>query len=123
MFLNLESSQVKRNGSHIKISGIPVVKALVDTGATVSCISAELAEKIGILPDGKELVCGVHGEKEVNTYTPTLFIPQINFMKEKIKVMEVNFRKEDECQAILGMDILCQGTFQLDFSGNFVFCV
>lgn len=39
-----------------------------DTGATNSCITAELAKKLNLIPIQKAMVSGVHGCQEVNVY-------------------------------------------------------
>lgn len=98
------------------------VGGLVDTGATGSCITQGVAQSIKSNPDGNEPVTGVHGTKIVNTYTVGLFIPQIKFLLPGLKVTEVD-NLGGNAESILGMDILLQGTFQLDFQGNFIFCV
>lgn len=98
------------------------VMALVDTGATHSCITSKVAQQIDLYPDGKTEVGGVHGRKAVNTYTPSIVIAEIGLVQERLQVTEVVFSNTDICQAIIGMDILQTGVFQLDFSGNFIFC-
>lgn len=99
-----------------------IAGALVDTGATKSCITKALAEKMRLLPDGSEPVLGVHGPKTTSTYTVGVFIAELNFILPELKVYEVGNLNE-QIQSILGMDILLQGTFQLDKQQNFTFSV
>lgn len=98
--------------------------ALVDTGATHSCISADIATKVGITPDGE---VPMNSASEVDgrskTYLATLIIPNINLMVRDITLMEAAFPQQSPFQALLGRDILCRGTFHMDFAGNAVFCI
>lgn len=97
--------------------------ALLDTGATTSCITKKVADGTGIVSDGDAKVEGVHGAGKTITYTVGLVLPQLHFMLRAVPVVEVAFADDDPCQAVLGMDILGQGSFQMDFSGSFLFCV
>lgn len=95
----------------------------MDTGATNSCITKKIAQSIGLRPDGEELVGGVHGRQKTKIYTAGLVIPEVGYKWDEISVFEANFADNSPYQALLGMDVLCVGSFQLDFSGNFLFCV
>lgn len=97
--------------------------ALIDTGATHSCITSQIAGALGIKSDGQIQVGGVHGSGKCNSYSVVLVIPEIRYVADGLSVCEVKFSPSKSYQAILGMDILTQGNFQFDFSGNFVFCV
>ena len=54
--------------------------ALVDTGATESCIDAGLAMALNLpLVDGGGQVSGVGGTLDVNEYSAQIYIPELNF--------------------------------------------
>ena len=98
--------------------------ALVDTGASHSCISADVAVKAGITPDG-EIKMSTPSDADANakTYTADLVIPGVNLAVSNIMLMESAFPAKNPYQALLGRDILCRGTFHMDFAGNAVFCI
>jgi hypothetical protein len=61
-------------------AGAPPVKAspflaLIDTGASCTCITQMVINAVGLTPMGKQTVGGVHGSKAVNQYQFTVFIP------------------------------------------------
>jgi hypothetical protein len=47
---------------------ITAYAALVDTGASCTCLSAKAIKDVGLNPIGKQLVGGVHGSKLTNQY-------------------------------------------------------
>jgi hypothetical protein len=53
--------------------------ALVDTGATESCIDSDLATKLGLPVVDRRRIGGVSGLKEVNMYLAHIHIPTLNF--------------------------------------------
>lgn len=60
----------------------PAVKgiwALVDTGATESCIDAELAASLALPVIDRRPIAGVGGRKEVNMHLAQIFVPSLNF--------------------------------------------
>ncbi|WOV92103.1 MAG: retropepsin-like aspartic protease [Candidatus Zeuxoniibacter abyssi] len=118
--------QETREGYRITIEGstVCVCKALVDTGATNSCITKHIADHIKVFPDGEKTVGGANGAYQTKTYSVAMFIQEIGLLIDEMDVFEVKLEENSsEYQALLGMDILSRGHFQLDFSGNFVFCV
>ena len=96
--------------------------ALVDTGATRSCISPLVAERIGLLPDESITIAAASGTYETARYAVGIVVPDVGILQEKINVAEVALSKSNNFQALLGMDILLKGSFHLDFSNHFVFC-
>ncbi|MFI5251913.1 MAG: aspartyl protease family protein [Bacteroidota bacterium] len=62
------------------IAGINDVEALVDTGATESCIDDLLASKLVLPIIDKRKICGSSGEHEVNVYLAQIRIPSLNFV-------------------------------------------
>lgn len=93
------------NGSLEKTSGI------WDTGATNSCISKSLAQKLGLQPVQRASVRGVHGEEEVNVYLVVIVLPNDN-IKIAVPVTECDELSEDGTACLLiGMDVITKGDF------------
>jgi ABC-type uncharacterized transport system permease subunit len=53
--------------------------ALVDTGASESCIDSLLAATLKLPIVDRRPVSGVHGSKEVNVYLAQIHVPSLNF--------------------------------------------
>lgn len=79
-----------------------------DTGATNTCISKRVAEKLGLIPNGKENVYTAGGEIEVDIYVIDIILPGNIFMKG-IEALCVDL--EETTDVLVGMDIICQGDF------------
>lgn len=58
--------------------GIKNVEALVDTGATESCIDTLLATQLGLPIVDRRPTSGAHGKKDVNIYLAQIHIPTLN---------------------------------------------
>ena len=56
-----------------------VVAALVDTGASESCIDNKLAEELGLPVIDKMDMSGVSGMKKHNVYLASVHIPELEF--------------------------------------------
>lgn len=106
--------------------------ALIDTGASSTCVSAKVVSEVGLAPTGKIPVVGVHGSTPVNTYQFSVgfVIPQAQDATGAIianitafPVDGIEFANPD-CgfDVLLGRDILCRGQFSLTFNGQFVVC-
>ena len=54
--------------------------ALVDTGATLSCIDSALAAMLHLPIVDRELVSGVHGSDEVNVHLGQIYVPSLDFV-------------------------------------------
>lgn len=83
--------------------------ALWDTGATNSCITAEVAKSIGAVATGRIPVHGAHGLAEMNTYLIDFVLPN-NVRITGVKVTEV-VGTVGGFGAIVGMDIIGMGDF------------
>ena len=53
--------------------------ALVDTGASASCIDADLAQSLGLPLSGRDNVAGVGGISPVDRYLAQIYIPSLNW--------------------------------------------
>lgn len=60
---------------------VKAVPALIDTGATLSCIDNKLAEELDLpLMDRQEFLAGIDGVALTNLYLAQIAIPQLNFV-------------------------------------------
>lgn len=59
-------------------AGITDVHALVDTGATISCIDSGLAMQLNLPIVDRQSIGGVGGQHEVNMHIAQLHIPTLN---------------------------------------------
>jgi predicted aspartyl protease len=49
--------------------------ALIDTGASSTCLTAKVINQVGLSPIGKQPVGGVHGQRPTNIYNFQVGIP------------------------------------------------
>lgn len=61
------------------VAGIVGLRALVDTGATESCIDSLLATTLGLPIVDRRQVCGSSGEHEVNMYLAQVHVPSLQY--------------------------------------------
>lgn len=66
------------NPHAIPTPGIRSVQALVDTGASESCIDSMLAAQLSLPQVNKRRVSGVHGQKEVSVFLAQIRVPSLN---------------------------------------------
>jgi predicted aspartyl protease len=60
------------------VPGKTELQALVDTGATESCIDSLLAAQLNLPIVDKRMTAGAHGAKEVNVYMAQVRIPSLD---------------------------------------------
>jgi hypothetical protein len=103
--------------------------ALLDTGASVTCISRNVVQNIGLLPSGKTSMSGSTGQSTVDqfsflvgfvfaaTQNPTgTFSGQLNLhLVQGCEFMSHGFGFD----VLIGRDILCKGTLTLSFDGHY----
>lgn len=107
-------------------------RALVDTGATLSCITHKVADNLGIAPIDKIKMQTAAGLAEKNLYCINLYIPvnipaikktdsiEVNLKHfSKIEVSEVSL--SDHYDVIIGMDVIMAGSLHVS-AGYFTFC-
>lgn len=114
------SSQVERT------SGADL---LIDTGASITCISPELAKQIGLRSLGKEPVIVASGTASLNTYLVDMLIPFTEpaktqgqtFPVENIQVMEY-LGNTSRYQGLLKRNIIDRGIFMIaGWDGKYYF--
>ncbi|MBI4082743.1 MAG: aspartyl protease family protein [Candidatus Lambdaproteobacteria bacterium] len=104
--------------------------ALLDTGATSTCISPRVVQEVGPKPTGKAQMIGATGVEAKNTYhfgVGFLLNPvqqPSGLMAGNLSVMELDgmeFSYEGTgFDVLLGRDVLCKGAFSLSFDGHFI---
>jgi hypothetical protein len=103
-----------------KITTFP---ALIDTGASVTCISQNVAQSVGLQPIGMRPMVSATHSVPVNVYLVDLFLPfgAAGFIVQGAQVMEFFPEGSAPFQMLLGRDIICRGTLTLSFDGHFTF--
>lgn len=90
-------------------------KALWDTGATFSFVSPKVSKQLNLNTYSKEKINCANGQSETNTYIVDIELP-CNVYIPTICVGE--FVATDECDVIIGMDIISLGDFAISGNGN-----
>ncbi len=89
--------------------------ALVDTGATGSCVSKKFAQAVKLQYFSMSTVCNSHGKVVVPLYYVDVFLPN-GVMFQNIKVTE--FNSDADFDFIIGMDILSLGDVSITNAGG-----
>jgi hypothetical protein len=110
-------------------SNVTMFAALVDTGASVTCISANVVQKLGLLPSGKTSMSGSTGAAAVDQYT---FLVGFIFSAQQgptgLVSGQVNVHLVQGCEftnhgfgfdVLIGRDILCKGSLHMSFDGHY----
>ena len=87
------------------------VKALWDTGATGTCISKQLAEKLKLEPIGVTVIQTPSGKATVNKYLINLILNNEVIFKEW-EVLDSEIHKQG-LDILIGMDIISHGDFAI----------
>jgi len=58
--------------------GLSGLKALIDTGASISCIDSLLAAQLGLPISDRRFTSGAHGAKEVNFHLAQIHVPSLH---------------------------------------------
>ncbi|MCH8123865.1 MAG: aspartyl protease family protein [Bacteroidetes bacterium] len=96
------------------------VRALWDTGATGSVVTASMAKELDLVPIDQMETTGVHGTKRVNVYAIDLRLPN------DVTVLGMTVSEADgpthDFDVIIGMDVITLGDFAVsNYQGQTVF--
>ena len=106
----------------LKIQSSP---ALVDTGASHSCISEMIVKALGLVPIGMTDVSGVHGAKACPQFLIDLVITfgATRFVQRGLRVTQFEIDAGAPFQILLGRDVLCRGALTISHDGHYTFCL
>lgn len=105
--------------------------ALMDTGATSTCISQSVIDTCGLQPTGQAEMMGATGPRTVNQYTF-----EVGFMHGQVQKPDGSISGnmaliptqglqfhggQSAFEVLLGRDVLCQGQFSMSFDGHWAF--
>lgn len=82
-------------------------EAIWDTGATSSCVSEDVVEKLGLIPIGMREIHTPSGSKSVNTYLVNVILPN-RLTVTGVTVLETDIGKQG-ISMLIGMDIISLG--------------
>jgi predicted aspartyl protease len=63
----------------VPVAAMTNLPALVDTGATISCIDSGLAMQLNLPIVDRQKICGSGGEHEVNMHLAQIHVPALNY--------------------------------------------
>jgi gag-polyprotein putative aspartyl protease len=63
----------------VPVAGLTNIRALVDSGACLSCIDSVLAAQLNLPIVDKKTFSGIHGALEVNMHLAQVHVPSLNF--------------------------------------------
>jgi hypothetical protein len=106
--------------------------ALLDTGASVTCISKNVVQTVGLHPSGKTSMSGSTGQDTVDQYTFVVgFIFGARQTPAGLVSGQLNAHLVQGCEfqshgfgfdILIGRDILCKGSLSLSFDGHYLLC-
>lgn len=104
-------------------SQVTTFPALIDTGASATCISPNVAQTIGLQPVGMRPMVSATHSVPMNVYLVDLLLPfrGAGFVLQSTQVMEFAPTGSSPYQILVGRDIICRGTFTMSFDGHFTF--
>ncbi len=102
---------------------IPTFPALIDTGASSTCISPAIARTVGLRPMGMRPMVSATQSVPVNVYLADLLLPfgVAGFVMAGAQLMEFVPGGGSPYQILVGRDIICRGILTLSFDGHFTF--
>src|SRR6266542_1862626 len=105
--------------------GVNTFPALIDTGASTTCISLAVAQATGLQAIGLRPMISATHSVPVSVYLADLVMPfgGAGFVVRGIQLMEFTPHASTPFQILLGRDILCEGSLTMRFDGHFTLCL
>lgn len=100
------------------------INALLDTGASNTCVSPAAIEQAGLQPFSKTIINTAAGPSQVNQYIADVHLSMgttITF--SGLTITEFTCPINSPFQALLGMDIIMGGCLTISFDHRFTFSV
>lgn len=92
------------------------VTAVWDTGASGTCISAEVVNNLSLIPTGKKNIHTAGGIRQVNTYLVDIILPN-NVSVSGVEVCDTEIGNQG-IGILIGMDIITKGDFSVSNYNN-----
>lgn len=115
------------------LPNLTMFAALLDTGASVTCISKNVVQSLALLPSGKATMSGSTGQNTVDQYTFFVgFIFGAQQTPSGAISGQLDARLVQGCEfsnhgfgfdVLVGRDILCKGTLSFSFDGHYVLSI
>jgi Aspartyl protease len=104
-------------------SPVTAFPALVDTGASSTCISPQVVQAVGLHSVGMQPMISATQTIPVPVYLVDLLFPfgTAGLLQAGITVMEFAASPNSLFQILLGRNILYRGVFTMSFDGHFTF--
>ena len=122
------------NDTALREQGVKPCCALLDTGASNSCITQRLAEFLDLNIQGKRQIASVSESTNANLYRVNIHFPiSKNIMNDDKVIQEINITNwlnvqafgipgiSEEFDVLLGVDVILQGALHVS-GGQFTFC-
>jgi hypothetical protein len=110
---------------------LKLYKALIDTGASRTCISDRLVSFHRFAPTGDATMNHAWGSNHAFTYLFNMFVPtRVNMGQNGQSSGDVSmftleglsFKAKSEFDILIGRDFLCRGSLNMSFDGHFSLC-
>ncbi|MDP3724614.1 MAG: hypothetical protein Q8R11_03200 [bacterium] len=104
----------------IKSSPPPLIEchSIWDTGATNSVVTKSLAQKIGLIPTGKEKVTNTSSVELRNSYLINIVLPN-KVVIPYLKITECeNVLGDGKADMLIGMDVIGRGDFAITYEND-----
>lgn len=104
---------------------ITTFPALLDTGASVTCLSPSVAQTVGLRPMGMRPMVSATQTIPVPVYLVDLVLPfgTAGLLLPGIQVLAFSPAGGSPFQMLVGRDIICRGVLTLSFDGHFTFSI
>ena len=99
------------NPSLGKQKQVKMIKAIWDTGATLSAITPKVVYELGLIPDGKKPVIGISGLVFKDSVKVCIMLPTMELTIEKD--IEAAIIDLSGAELLIGMDIIQRGDFAI----------
>lgn len=102
---------------------ITAFPALLDTGASITCVSPGVVQTVGLTPIGMRPMVSATQTVPVPVYLVDLVLPfgTAGLILQATQVMQFSPAGGSPFQLLVGRDIICRGILTLSFDGHFTF--